>query len=112
MLNPDSIKITGGAKSLAGSDREFVPDQILKSTRLHQTQRVILMAHSDCGAYGGREAFRGDCRKELRRLISDLERARGFVQREISLLQADTHFADFEGVWDPEFEPAAKLART
>src|SRR5277367_2883673 len=53
----DPIKIAGGAKSLASptqeSDREFVLDQIRTSMRLHDTKRVILMLHSDCGAYGG-----------------------------------------------------------
>src|SRR6476661_8925358 len=57
IVNTDPIKIAGGAKSLASpeqeSDREFVLDQIRKSIRLHDTRHVILMVHSDCGAYGG-----------------------------------------------------------
>src|SRR5205085_9727642 len=55
VANSDPIKIAGGAKSLASpeheSDREFVLEQIRKSIRLHGTRRVILMLHSDCGAY-------------------------------------------------------------
>jgi carbonic anhydrase len=55
--NPDPIKIAGGAKSLASpeqtTDRDFVLKQIRASVRLHDTRRVILMVHSDCGAYGG-----------------------------------------------------------
>ena len=65
MVNSDPIKIAGGAKVLASpereADREFVLDQIRKSMRLHGTRRVILMVHSDCGAYGGLAGgFAGD----------------------------------------------------
>jgi hypothetical protein len=115
VLNPDSIKIAGGARNLATpdceSESEFVIDQIRKSIRLHQTQRVILMVHSDCGAYGGLEAFGGDRRAESQRLIGDLQRAAAFVRSRIPSLQVDAYFIDFEGVWDPEIEPVTKLAR-
>ena len=57
VTNSDPIKIAGGAKCLASpeleTEREFVLDQIRKSMRLHGTRRVILMLHSDCGAYRG-----------------------------------------------------------
>src|SRR5882724_13114723 len=60
VVNSDPIKVAGGAKCLASAagaaDREFVLDQIRKSILLHRTTRVILMVHSDCGAYGGLEA--------------------------------------------------------
>jgi hypothetical protein len=115
VLNSDSIKIAGGAKTLAApdreSDREFVIDQIRKSIRLHQTRRVILMVHSDCGAYGGLEAFGGNRQAESQCLIGDLERAAAFIRRQIPSLQVDAYLIDFEGVWDPEFEPVANLAR-
>ena len=69
VINSDPIKVAGGAKCLASpeheSDREFVLDQIRKSIRLHGTRRVILMVHSDCGAYGGLAgAFGGDTQAE------------------------------------------------
>ena len=57
IVQPDPIRIAGGAKSLASPEQEFhrtfVLDQIQKSIRLHGTQRAILILHSDCGAYGG-----------------------------------------------------------
>ena len=60
----------GGAKCLATpeqeSEREFVVEQIRKSMRLHGTDRVVLMVHSDCGAYGGLARFRGDEEAEAR----------------------------------------------
>src|SRR3954453_6521316 len=58
------IKVAGGAKNLSSpgkeSDRDFILDQIRTSMRLHGTTRVILMIHSDCGAYGGLDAFGND----------------------------------------------------
>ena len=69
VMNSDPIKIAGGAKCLASpdheSDREFVLEQIRKSMKLHGTRRVILMVHSDCGAYGGLAGgFGGDAAAE------------------------------------------------
>ena len=115
VLNVDSIKIAGGAKALAAPDREpereFILDQIRKSIRLHQTERVILMVHSDCGAYGGLEAFGGDRQCESQRLIADLARAATFVRSQIPSLQVDAYIIDFEGVWDPGLESPAEPAR-
>src|SRR5262245_37750325 len=60
----DPIRIAGGTKCLASpekeNDRNFVLDQIRISMRLHATDTVILMMHSDCGAYGGLTAFDND----------------------------------------------------
>lgn len=110
---PDFIQVAGGAKNLASpnreSDREFILEQLRISIRLHATQRVILMVHSDCGAYGGLSAFGGDRRAELERLSGDLGRAATFVRRAFPSLEVETRFVDFEGVWDPEIsakEPA------
>ena len=101
----DPIKIAGGAKSLASpanpSDREFVLDQIRASIQLHGTKRVILMAHSDCGAYGGLETF-GDVEKERQHHREELLRAIDVLNREIPGLQIDGYFVDFEGVWEPD----------
>ncbi len=69
VMQPDPIKIAGGAKSLSSPDHEFhrafVLDQIYKSIRLHGTTRAILTLHSDCGAYGGLAGpFKGDAKPQ------------------------------------------------
>jgi carbonic anhydrase len=102
----DPIKIAGGAKNLASpeqeSDREFVVDQIRKSVRLHGTRRVILMVHSDCGAYGGlAKGFGGDTRAEAVHHKVELEKAAAFAERALPGLTVETYFVDFEGVWAP-----------
>jgi|SRR5581483_3893716 len=104
VVNTDVIKIAGGAKCLSSperdSDREFILDQIRKSIRLHGTQRVILMVHSDCGGYGGLAAFDNDPRAEARHHRDELLTAASIVATEIPGVQVDGYFVDFEGVWE------------
>jgi hypothetical protein len=99
----DAIKIAGGTKCLASpaaeSERQFVTDQIRISMRLHQTRRVILMLHSDCGAYGGLEAFGNDARAEAEHHQAELRKAADYLRQEIPDLQVDPYFVNFEGVW-------------
>jgi hypothetical protein len=56
ILWADPLKIAGGAKVFASPaeeyERSFALGQVQTSTQLHRTNRVILMIHSDCGAYG------------------------------------------------------------
>ena len=111
VANSDPIKIAGGAKCLASpeqeSDREFVLEQIRKSIRLHGTRRVILMVHSDCGAYGGlAEGFGGDARAEAEHHHEELRRAAESLRKAIPGVDVDAYFVDFEGVWSAELELA------
>jgi Putative carbonic anhydrase len=104
VVNSDPIKIAGGAKCLASpeheSDREFVLDQIRKSIRLHGTRRVILMVHSDCGAYGGLAGFGGDVAAEAVHHERELQRAAANLRAAIPGIEVQGYFVDFEGIWD------------
>jgi hypothetical protein len=104
VMNSDPIKIAGGAKSLASpeceSEREFVLEQIRKSMRLHGTRRVILMVHSDCGAYGGLAGFRGDAAAEAAHHEGELQRAAANLKAAIPGIEVQGYFVDFEGIWD------------
>jgi len=103
----DPIKIAGGAKCMASlehdNDREFVLEQIRKSMRLHGTKRVILMVHSDCGAYGGlADGFHGDSRAEAIHHEQELRRAAANLSETLPEIEIQAYFVDFEGVWDVE----------
>lgn len=104
--NLDPIKIAGGAKPLASpeqeSDREFILDQLQKSIRLHATKLVILMLHSDCGAYGGLAAFGDDVQLEARNHEQELKTAAHCVQERFPGVAIQAYFVDFEGVWKVE----------
>src|ERR1700722_447424 len=104
IANSDPIKIAGGAKCLAApeheTDREFILEQIRKSMRLHGTKLVILMLHSDCGAYGGLAGgFSGDARLEAECQDKELQLAAASLLREIPGIAVQAYFVDFEGVW-------------
>ena len=114
VMNSDPIKIAGGAKVLASpeheSDREFVLDQIRKSIRLHGTKRVILMVHSDCGAYGGLAAgFKRDAAAEAAHHECELQRAAANLKAAIPDLEVQAYFVDFEGIWDTGISGAQEL---
>ncbi|MBU1131962.1 hypothetical protein KKC32_01760 [Patescibacteria group bacterium] len=56
--NYDLISLAGAQKSIVDEDtRGAVMKQVGISHDLHHAKRVILMAHQDCGAYGGSKAF-------------------------------------------------------
>jgi carbonic anhydrase len=105
VVNSDPIKIAGGAKSLVSPeqerDREFVLEQIRKSIKLHGTRRVILMLHSDCGAYGGLAGgFGGDAKAEALHHEAELQRAAEWLKNEIPGIEVQGYFVDFEGIWE------------
>ena len=110
VVHPDSIQVAGGAKCLAtpdhASEREFILEQIRKSIRLHGTDRVVLMVHSDCGAYGGLAAFAGDLKAEARHHSDELQRAAALLRQTFPTISVTCYFIDFEGVWTAEPEPA------
>jgi len=116
IVNADPIKIAGGAKCLASpdndTDRDFVLDQIRTSIRLHGTKRVILMVHSDCGAYGGLEAFKNDTAAEAEHHRQELHRAARNLREAIPGIEVEGYFVDFEGVWKALFPTPNSEPRT
>jgi Putative carbonic anhydrase len=103
IANADVIRIAGGAKSLADPSAEaaraFIADQIRTSVRLHGSKRIILMLHSDCGAYGGLANFGGDERFEADSLARDLQHAAAYVRQSVPNVPVECCFCNFEGVW-------------
>lgn len=110
----DLIVVAGGAKCLAGDDlerdRKFVLEQVRTSIKLHGTQTVLLMLHSDCGAYGGLAAFDHDTAREAEHHRKDLRRAADFLHAEIPGLTIRGFFVDFEGVWEAGSKDSALSA--
>jgi hypothetical protein len=110
----DPILVAGGAKCLAGNDlerdRQFVLEQVRKSIQLHGTRTVLLMLHSDCGAYGGLAAFNNDTAQEAENHRQDLHRAVDFLQAEIPELTIRGFFVDFEGVWEADYSKDSAIS--
>jgi len=102
----DSVRIAGGAMSLASpkndSDRMFVLEQLRLSRSLHGTDRVMLIAHRDCGTYGGSARFNGDAEAETRHHRAELKRAAQTIQATLPEVGIACYYADFDGVWEIE----------
>lgn len=99
----DRVVVAGGAKSLASpkheSHRAYVLDQIEASIALHNAPLVILMTHSDCGAYGGLKSFGGSESAEMKKHRAELRRAASFVKQHLPRgVRVETVFANFEGL--------------
>ena len=56
----DIVAMAGATKNIARpkeeTDKEFALRQIKISVDLHRIEKVIVMNHTDCGAYGGRSS--------------------------------------------------------
>lgn len=104
----DPLKIAGGAKVFASpaeeSARSFALGQVNTSMRLHGTNRVLLMVHSDCGAYGGLQAFGRDQEQEALSHQSELLNAASFLKSNISSIEVECYYLRFDGVWAVEAE--------
>lgn len=57
----DIMVIAGASLNIASprtsADYDIALKQIKLSTKLHQVNKIIIIDHADCGAYGGRTAF-------------------------------------------------------
>lgn len=104
ILRPDMIVVAGGAKTLASprndSERDFILEQIRISVQLHKAPRVVLMNHSDCGAYGGLALFNGDPVAEAAHHEQELLRAARLVKSRFPQLEVQPYFVKFDGVWE------------
>ena len=103
IASPDRIKVAGGVKALVNGDatggREFLLQQVRDSARLHGTRRVLLLAHSDCGAYGGLAAFDGDEDREARHHADALHQAASIIGAAMPGLKVECYLLKFDGVF-------------
>jgi len=92
----DVVAVAGAAKAIADplkpAHRETVLDQIEIAIKLHRICRVLLVNHTDCGAYGGAEAFASPA-AERGAHATDLQRARSLVAERFPALEIDLHLA-------------------
>ena len=90
----DHIKIPGSARSLAApesaGDTDFVLRMIRTSMRLHRPNRVLMLAHADCGAYQG---------VPTSLVVADVVRAAGVILTAEPSLAVECYFCDFDGVY-------------
>jgi len=99
MDNCDIVSLAGAAKNILPStpeaERELVLRQIEISKRLHHISEVILLNHTDCGAYGGRAAF-ADRAVEDTKHKEDLAEAKKLILERFPDLTVTTALAQLE----------------
>lgn len=110
----DIVSIAGGARDLAhpslvgtlsGNDQTaFVLAQVNTSKRLHDIKQIILINHSDCGAYGGSEAFDSE-RAEAAKHAADLKRAKELLEGAIPGIIVKGLLAKMDAAGQITFEP-------
>jgi carbonic anhydrase len=100
----DMIVVAGGAKTLASPrndfEQDFILEQVRMSIRLHKTERVIVMSHSDCATYGGLAQFKGDKAAEAEHHRSELLRAAELLTTHFPDISVEPYFVKFDGIWE------------
>ena len=84
----DNVSVAGGAGALVNKESQgFILKQIALSQKLHGIKKVILMNHTDCGAYGGKAAFKSEAEEKAKHQ-EDLNKAEEIVKKEFPELEA------------------------
>ena len=100
----DMIVVAGGAKTLASPrndfEQDFILEQVRMSIRLHQSERVLVMSHSDCATYGGLAHFKGDRQAEAEHHRRELLRAGELLTANFPGISVEPYFVKFDGVWE------------
>ena len=93
----DLIAVAGGVKRLLtdGTENNFLLDQLRISNRLHNPEKIVLLQHEDCGAYGGSKAFQ-DFEIERAFQKQELQKAEDFLKNHFSQ-KVEKYFAKLSG---------------
>lgn len=80
----DILALAGGAKSLASPTKKIYQQTVLGNIKisvdLHQIQKIILVNHQDCGAYGGSQRFKS-LKEEITFRQKELQKAKKFLSK-------------------------------
>jgi carbonic anhydrase len=111
----DMIVVAGGAKTLASPrndfEQDFILEQVRMSIRLHQTERVLVMSHSDCATYGGLAHFKGNKQAEAEHHRAELLRAGELLTANFPGISVEPYFVKFDGIWEVQGADYLKSAR-
>jgi len=87
--NYDHISIPGGIYNLVNPEtRELLFSKFALSVKLHLINRVVIISHKDCGAYGGSASFGSEI-AENENLCVDLRNARALLIEKYPTLEVN-----------------------
>lgn len=94
----DSYVMPSGPRVIVKDEtREVMLGNIERvSIGLHHIEEAILVAHRDCGAYGGSAAFPGPAEEKATQ-VEDLKLARGILNEKFPKLRISMYYAEIVG---------------
>lgn len=100
----DLVSIAGAQKNVVNPEtKDFFMNQLAISVRLHKPKAVILLAHQDCGAYGGSKAF-ANWAEEKAKYIEDLNSAEVAIKAAYPEMYVAKLIVTFDESWKIRFE--------
>ncbi|HBV58206.1 MAG TPA: hypothetical protein DEB73_03025 [Candidatus Magasanikbacteria bacterium] len=105
--NCDIVSLAGASKGLITPKNPAEPEIILRqieiSSNLHKISQVILMNHTDCGAYGGRDAF-VTSEDEHSQHVGDMQKAKKLILKKFPELEVKIILAKINPLEQINFE--------
>jgi len=92
----DIYSLPGGPKDLIDGDEGFIRDIEQIIVELHGVRNVVLIQHTDCGAYGGRAKCGCTARADFEFQLGELRRAAHAMSRfpDLTIHMALAHILD------------------
>ncbi|MFH1253523.1 MAG: carbonic anhydrase [Candidatus Uhrbacteria bacterium] len=91
----DMISVAGAGKDILINPEGFVATQVVLSKKLHDTKTILLMHHTDCGAYGGHAAFESlEAEKAFQ--INEMNKIKTIIQSQNSELAVKMLLAEID----------------
>lgn len=85
LVDLDIVVLAGSSKNIAdpktSDDKEEILRQLELSSRLHHIDKIVLIDHTDCGAYGGTKAFGESLIKEKEAHVKNLRKAKEILSK-------------------------------
>ncbi|MCX6763160.1 MAG: hypothetical protein NTZ97_00270 [Candidatus Moranbacteria bacterium] len=77
----DFPSLPGAAKTIneSADDKSLAMQCISVPVNLHHAQKIVIINHQDCGAYGGSEKFNGDIEAEQQFHETELKKAKAKI---------------------------------
>jgi len=101
----DTISLAGASKGLVDEGdevRNYFLKNISVSIDLHSAERIVLLHHSDCGAYG--EYCFANPEEEKLRQVEDMRKAKGILKEKFPQAEVILAWADLKDAHGHEIE--------
>lgn len=96
----DFIVLAGASKTIADpsdlAHKKTALDQLEISARLHHINKIILIDHIDCGAYGGLKKFNNNVNLEKEAHIKNLKKSKNLLAKKFKSIIIELYLANLK----------------